>query len=51
MNESDYYVFFSYSVGIGPKTFLKLLSKFKTAEKIYKAIRQELENAGLKGKI
>ena len=45
-----YYVFFSYSVGIGPKTFLKLLLKFETAENIYKATRQELENAGLKGK-
>ena len=50
MQESDYYVFFSYSQGIGPKTFIKLLSYFKTAKNIYYASEEELEKAGLKGK-
>ena len=50
MNERDYYVFFSYSVGIGPKTFLKLLRYFKTAEKIYNASEKELISVGFKGK-
>ncbi len=50
MSETDYYVFFSYSIGIGPKTLVKLLEQFKTAEKIYNASKKELINAGFKGK-
>jgi len=50
MDKSDYYVFFSYAVGIGPKTFLRLLSRFDSAEKIYNASEKELESAGFKGK-
>ena len=45
-----YYIFFSYSAGIGPKMFLRLLEYFATAEKIYNAAPDELINAGLKGK-
>ena len=45
-----YFVFFAYSIGVGPKTFLKLLLKLETAKNIYNSSRQELESAGLKGK-
>lgn len=50
MNEKDYYIFFSYSLGIGPKTFLKLLEKFGTAGNIYNASERELISSGFKGK-
>ncbi len=44
-------VFFSYAPGIGPKTFQRLLSYFKSVEKIFSASEQELDVAGLKGKM
>lgn len=50
MSKNNYYIFFSYSKGVGPKTFLKLLSEFKTAEKIYNASQKDLEKSGLKGR-
>ena len=48
--EEKYFVFFSYSPGVGPKMFLKLFEYFKSAEKIYSASESELEKGGLKGK-
>lgn len=45
-----YYIFFSCSLGFGPKTFLRLLEKFETAENIYKAPKEKLISAGFKGK-
>lgn len=50
MSKNNYYIFFSYSKGVGPKTFIKLLSEFKTTENIYKASKKNLEESGLKGK-
>lgn len=50
MNSEQLHVFFSYSEGIGPKTFVKLLEKFGSVNKLYFATRDELVDAGLKGK-
>lgn len=50
MKEHDYFLFFSCTSGIGPKTFLKLLNHFKTAENIYNATGLDLENSGLVGR-
>lgn len=50
MNEKEYFIFFSNLNGIGPKTFLYLLTYFKSAENIYNASEKELVKTGLIGK-
>lgn len=42
MSEMEYYIRFSYILGIGPVTFRKLLTQFKSAKKAYLAQRSEL---------
>lgn len=45
--ERDYYLAFSLTNGIGPKTFGLLIKYFKTAKKAWKAGTKELKIAGL----
>ena len=47
MTERDYYLGFSLTNGIGPKTFIQLLKYFKTAEKAWNSSSNELKQAGL----
>lgn len=47
MLERDYYLGFSLTNGIGPKTFISLIQYFKTAEKAWNSTSNELKKAGL----
>ncbi len=45
--ESDFYLAFSVSPGVGPKRFTSLLQFFKSAERAWSASQKELENLGI----
>lgn len=47
MEESDYFLAFSYAPGIGPKRFGDLLGRFENAKSIWTADLKELTNAGI----
>jgi len=51
MLERNYYLAFSLTNGIGPKTFISLIQYFKTAEKAWTSTSNELKKAGLSDRL
>jgi hypothetical protein len=48
MRERDFYLAFSFVLGIGPKTFLQLMNYFKFAEKNWNASGSNFSDAVFK---